>query len=532
MDDQERIAALEQALRDATGQQDAAQRRAAQQAEKAQVWQTRAEERAQRIERVVGERDQLKTLSGWIRARIGRTVNRPQPRPAPRPLPAAEEAKPKPRAMAFPTVRVAALVTDPLVSTVLQETNVVRLSEDPAAFDAADLVVVEGEALASSNDSFRNRFDEWVGSLARAPLVIIEGAHMALPLRDGDVAARRSWVEGAEPAAWPLPPTFDPVRFNPRLDFDPADFVQRTGIAVSQSEEGQRFDPGQPWMLAAAATGHPFPGVVDGDDASRKGVAVRRITFRDHAPWIVASGLLDRADVGHEPPLPTVAGILLSMRPERVPEAVRRFAAQTYPRKELVVGCHRFSADAIADVVREVEGSLPIRVMEFDESFSLGRCLNAAIEETPASLIAKIDDDDFYGPNYLEDAVQANRYAGAPLVGKGATFIYLESRGETLLRRPNIVDRFYDGSPSGASLVFERSVWERIPFPHRTLGEDLAFVEAAKLLGLRPYATSPYEFVYYRGVSGNTWGAVDELFLEGAVPAWQGHRPEMAIVDA
>jgi len=156
------------------------------------VWQTRAEERAKRIERVVAERDQLKTLSGWLRARIGRTVNPPQARPVTAPSPAAVEAKPPPRAMAFPTVRVATLVTDPLVSTVLEETNVVRLSEDPAAFDAADLVVVEGEALASSDESFRYRFDEWVGSLARAPLVLIEGDQGAVPLRDGDVAARRS----------------------------------------------------------------------------------------------------------------------------------------------------------------------------------------------------------------------------------------------------------------------------------------------------------------------------------------------------
>lgn len=535
MDEQERITALEQALRDAAGQRDVAQRRAAQQAEKADLWQSRAEERAKRIERVVEERDRLKTFSGWLRARIGRTVNPPPARPINAPPPVAVEAKPSRRTTAFPTVRVAALVTDPLVNTVLAETNVIQLSEDPAAIDAADLVVVEGGALASSDESFRYHFEEWVGSLARAPLVLIEGDRHAMPQRDGDVVARRSWIEGAEPALWPLPPTFDPVRFNPQRDFDPADFVQRTGIAISQSEEGvfgQRFDPGQPWMLAAAATGFPFPGVLDGDDGSRRGVAGRRIAFRENAPWIVASRLLDRAGVGHESPLPTVAGILVSMRPEHVPGAVRRFAAQTYPRKALVVGCHRFSAETIADVVAEVEASLPIAVMEFDESFPLGRCLNAAIESTPASLIAKIDDDDFYGPNYLEDAVQANRYAGAALVGKGATFTYLENRGETLLRRPDIADRFYDGSPSGASLVFERSLWERIPFPHRGLGEDLAFVEAAKLLGIRPYATSPYEFVYYRGEAGNTWAAVDEVFLEGAVLAWQGYRPEMAVIDA
>lgn len=534
MDDQERIAALEQALRDAADQRDAAQRRAAQQAEKAEVWKSRAEQRGARIERVVAERDQLKTFLGWLRGKVGRTMNPPQVPPAAVAPPPAVEVIPSARPIAFPTVRVASLVEDPLIESMLAETNQARLREDPAAFDSADLVVVEGAALDASDESLRYRFDEWLGSLARVPLLLVEGDG-TVELRASDVAARRGWIDGTDAGAWPFPPTFDPGRFNPQRDFDPAEFVGRTGIPVSQGEKGvfgQHFDPDEPWMLAAAATGFPFPGVVDTDDAARRGVAVRRIAFRDRAPWVVASQLLGAAGIGHEPALPTVAGVVLSMRPERIPDAVRGFAAQTYPRKELVIGCHRFSADEIAEVVDELAETLPIGVIEFEGSYSLGRCLNAAIDTTSSSLIAKIDDDDFYGPNYIEDAVQANRYAGARLVGKGATFTYLESRGETLLRRPRIADRFYDGSPSGASLVFERSLWDRVPFPHRTLGEDVAFVDGAKLLGIRPYATSPYEFVYYRGVTGNTWEAVDEVFLEGAVPAWQGYQPEMAVIDA
>jgi hypothetical protein len=532
MDDQERIAALEQALRDAAGQRDAAQRRAAQQADKAEIWQQRAEERAERIDRIVAERDQLRSAPGWLRAKIGRTMNPPPERVSPTSPPATAAATPTARPIAFPTVRVAALVDDPLVETVLAETSAVALTDEPTGFEGADLVVIEGDALAGAEDSLRVRFEEWMGSLARAPLVLIEGEG-STTLADSDVAARRAWTENGDSRDWALPPTFDAVRFNPRHEFDPADFVEGSGIAETEAGDfGQPFDPGRPWMLAAAATGFPFSGVIDTADALRSGVAVRRIAFRDNAPWIVVAQLLDRAGIGHESPLPAVAGILISMRPDRVAEAARRFADQTYPRKQLVIGCHRFGTDRVAEVVADLEGQLPIRVMAFDESVPLGRCLNLAIDTAPASLIAKIDDDDFYGPNYLEDAVQANRYARAPLVGKGATFTYLENRGETLLRRPKISDRFYDGSPSGASLVFERNLWERVPFPHRTLGEDLAFVEGAKLLGIRPYATSPFEFVYYRGVSGNTWEAVDEVFLEGAVPAWDGYRPEMAVIDA
>lgn len=533
MDDQERIAALEQALRDAAEQRDAAQRRAVQQAEKTAVWQTRAEERAQRIDRVVAERDQLKSFPGWVRARIGRTMNPPPARPRPAAGPSDVEAAEPRRRIAFPTIRVAALTEDPLVGIILAETNLVDLNNDPKALEAADLVVVEGGALARAGEPVRLRFEEWMGSLARAPVIVIDDDEPA-SWRAGDVRYTRDWVEDRFPGSLPLFPTFDPLRFNPRRAFDPAEFVTQTGIAPPGEADvpGRGFDPGEPWMLAAAATGHGFTGIVDTDDPARCGVAARRTAFRDSAPWVVAAGLLDRAGIGHEPPLPTLSGILVSMRPELVPGAARRFATQTHPRKELIIGCHRFAASEVADALSALEQLLPIRVLEFEDTETLGQCLNRAIERSSGSLIAKIDDDDFYGPHYVEDAVQANRYAQAPLIGKGATFTYLESVGETVLRRPEISDRFYDGSPSGASLVFERHLWERAPFPHRTLGEDLAFIDGVKLLGIKPYATTPYEFVYHRGITGNTWEAVDEVFLEGSIPAWQGHRPEMAVIDA
>ncbi len=533
MDEQEHIAALEQALRDAAAQRDAAQRRAAQQADKVAVWQTRAEERAERIDRVVAERDQLRSFVGWLRARIGRAMNPPPARSMPAARPPDVEATDSPRRITFPTIRVAALTDDPLVGIVLAETNLVDLNDDSSALEAADLVVVEGDALARTDESLRLRFEEWMSSLARAPVIVIDGEHLA-GWRANDVLYTREWAQGGTPASLSLPATFDPRRFNPLRDFDPAEFATVTGIAIPAGERdlsAHPFDPANPWMLAAAATGHAFSGIVDSDDEARRGVASRRTAFRNSAPWVVAAGLLDRSGIGHESPLPALSGVLVSMRPELVADAARRFAAQTHPRKELIIGCHRFSAHEVSGALSALEDLLPIRVLEFDGSRSLGQCLNLSIEQASGSLIAKIDDDDFYGPHYLEDAVQANRYAEASLIGKGATFTYLESSGETVLRRPEISDRFYDGSPSGASLVFERYLWERTPFPHRTLGEDLAFIDGVKLLGIRPFATTPYEFVYYRGVTGNTWEAVDEVFLEGAIPAWQGHRPEMAVID-
>jgi hypothetical protein len=392
----------------------------------------------------------------------------------------------------------------------------------------------------------RTAFHAWRDAPGRQPLAIVADGETRAELGTGrtDVGIVREWQSGesAGTDGWELRTSFDARRWTPaervgeealaRLEgFDRSLIDGRFPRLVVNAE----FDPSVPWMTALAAADTPFVGSEhDPDDTSmgRLGSLNRRTVYKDRAPWVVAAELLERAGVGHEPAIPMAAGILVSNRPERVVAAIEQFGRQTYRRTELVIGCHGFPAAVVADAFEGLSGRMTVTVLEFVSGDPLGRCLNAAIEATGSSIIAKIDDDDHYGPGYLEDAVQAVRYAQAPLVGKGATYTYLESRDATYLRRPAIVERFYNGSPTGASLVFERHLWEQVSFPHRTLGEDLAFVRGAKLLGVQPYATCPYEFVYHRAITGNTWDAIDEVFLEGSVPAWSGDRPDRADLTA
>jgi hypothetical protein len=565
MDDQLRAERLEQALRDERAEREAAQQRAALLAERAETWETRAIERAARIERLVAERERLvaererlRTARGWISARRGgvrSTTTASDERGAPLPrttrdvptgVPTSERLVEPSHDPAYPAVQIVAITDDPLMNVILGETDVVRLDSDQDVFARADLVVVETEALDRLGSGLRDRFRTWHDTVGRQPLALISEGPVRDDLMTGrkDVSLHREWKQGnsADADAWTLPTTFDVRLWTPTIEVDEETLGSLDGLDRSLIEDRferlvvtGEFDPSFPWMVALAASGTPFieddepPGSID---IERRGSLIRRTVYQERAPWIAAAGLLQRAGVGCEPPVPMVAGILVSNRPERVVGAIEQFGRQTYLRIELVVGCHGFSSTVVAEAIDRLPNRITVTVLEFDAHDPLGRCLNAAIGTTGSSIIAKIDDDDHYGPGYLEDAVQAVRYARAPLVGKGATFTYLESRDETILRRPKIAERFYNGSPTGASLVFERHLWERIAFPHRTLGEDLAFIRGAKLLGIQPYATSPWEFVYHRAITGNTWNAIDEVFLEGSVPAWSGNTPELADLDS
>ncbi len=394
MDDQQRIIMLEEALREARVGRDAARRKAKNEAEKADIWQQRAEERSARIERLLTT---SATPGGRLRARIGRMLRPGGPALGPSP----PELAPAPRPVTFPAIRVASIVADPTLATILAETDVLAVSEDPTALNKGDLVLIEEQELASADESLRARFDEWLSSPARSPLVVVH-ASGDLELAPGDVTARRAWEADSESPSddWVIPATFDAAAWNPQRSFDEEEFADRFGrelpIEPGPAGASLAFDPNAPWMLAAAASGLGFSS--DHDDPAKRGVAARRVAYRHNAPWVVAGQLLDEAGIGHEPALPRMAGVLVSMRPELLPVAIAGFAAQTYPAKELIVGCHGFPARRIAEVVAQHADSLPISVIEFDRAVPLGRCLNLAIATTPAPLIAKIDDDDFRGP--------------------------------------------------------------------------------------------------------------------------------------
>ncbi|MFH4090338.1 glycosyltransferase, partial [Acinetobacter baumannii] len=58
------------------------------------------------------------------------------------------------------------------------------------------------------------------------------------------------------------------------------------------------------------------------------------------------------------------------------------------------------------------------RIFKVDEKSSLGACLNFAVGKATGEIIAKMDDDDYYAPNYLKDMVMSFEYTDASIVGK------------------------------------------------------------------------------------------------------------------
>lgn len=516
MDD--RIRRLEELLRSERELRQRAEERNAGLIERAALWRRRAEERSKRIDRLLDESRPARLLRAFRARRASAPPgvalgggDSPQTLPTPsRPLLGYHLA----------SVPVASAVTDPGLAATLDVMQRNDLASKPAAPASSDLVVVEPAAYLALDDDSRSGLRAWLQLEARQPLVVWARTGDDLA-RVEELTAAAAVVAVAAPTGHPpgtvlLPPTFA-VTGPPVAGGD-------TGSGTVTVTEEDLAAPSD-HLLAAAASGTPVMLGGSDTDHERAAVAARRWAYRDHAPWVRARRLLDLAGVDAPAVLPRAAGILLTRRPDDAVAQLAALARQTYPVFEAVVGLHGVVApqELTATVARS---PFPVTVVEMPASITLGEALNRAIDRTGATVIAKTDDDDHYGPGHIEDAVHALAYSGADIVGKGAMFTYVEAEDRTVIRRPGQEERFTGGLLTGGTLVFRRSIWERVPFPHRTVGEDNAFLNGARALGAGVYVNSRYEFCYMRRAGGHTWVAGDEVFLAGSEPAWQGRHSE------
>ncbi len=542
-----RIDELEQLLRDERARRAAAERRASDQADKAVTWRERAEERADRIERLLAERRPRRRR----RSRGGTPIPVATSRRA-----TSGEAVPTRTSFSLPSISVATATRTPGIEATLDALAPTPLGEDRNTLASADLVVVEPAALATLPTDLVTALREWAALPARQPLVVWYGD--GPDTADSDLLASADLVLTIDPGgAAPdgdhtpsfLAASFDRARHNPigrRFDAGgEREEVARDGVRLLNGSAGPIavieaeacLDTPPPWLVTMAASGIPVcPGALDAapDALARAGTAARRWAYREHAPEVRARHLLDLAGVAAPDPRPAVAAVLITMRPHRLEQALIGVLGQTYRPVEVVIGLHGADNGAATEAARVIDRlaveSIPVTLLRFSEERSLGECLNNAIATTGAEIIAKIDDDDVYGAAHLEDGVHALGYSGAGVVGKGAQFTYVESEDVTVLRRAREEESFLGGSVTGASMLIRRAIWEQVRFPHRPRQVDTLFGRGVRRAGERIYANSRWEFCYVRLAGGHTWSTGPESFLSGADVQWSGLVPSRVAV--
>ena len=210
----------------------------------------------------------------------------------------------------------------------------------------------------------------------------------------------------------------------------------------------------------------------------------------------------------------TVSVVMPIMRPQNLIRAVKNFARQSHPDKELllVLNNAQFDPERIREAVRAIS---EVHVLHLPGRPTLGECLNRAAQRAAGRYVAKMDDDDHYGSAYLSDLVLTARFSDAEVLGKGTHYAYVESRDVMVLR---VMSREHAYAPdvSGATLFVDRDVLLRVPFRNVTPREDILFLRDVQSAGCRIYSADRFNFlaVRRRGRPAHTWRIPDDKFLE------------------
>lgn len=218
---------------------------------------------------------------------------------------------------------------------------------------------------------------------------------------------------------------------------------------------------------------------------------------------------------------PLVSVVVVTNRPEQSGHVMETFLAQDWDDKELVIVAN------CADYPIASNTDAAIRVQLIDAAYSLGHCLNAGFELARGTVIARLDDDDHYAPNYVRSIVQTFTQTDAVVVGKAEYFAHVERFGQVFRLYPGRSNQ-YVGRIAGGSLAVIKHATKSVRFPDTGLGEDIAYVQRCERAGLRVWASDPQGFLQTRrSTLSHTWQISDEDFVRYATPVGAGADPAL-----
>lgn len=231
----------------------------------------------------------------------------------------------------------------------------------------------------------------------------------------------------------------------------------------------------------------------------------------------------------HEP----VTALCASKRPWFLDRVARMLKAQTHENLHVVYVAHGPGHD-IEAARRSFDGLKSVTVVELpDAGRSLGEALNLGLDHCRTDLVAKIDDDDFYGPGYIRSALAAFRHHGCEdvaIVGRTRVYCYVEEKGILVLRFGAKFENSLQTRVFGGTMLWSRKALQDQRFIDVSTGEDSAFFNAAAEKGMRIFSAEPQDYVYMRyGSEGtNTWTIGAQDFLKAATVISDGLRLDLA----
>lgn len=133
---------------------------------------------------------------------------------------------------------------------------------------------------------------------------------------------------------------------------------------------------------------------------------------------------------------PLVSVVIATLRPQDLENILHQMHLQTLPEFELIIGLHDIELNAKHRILINKLKKRKVKVItsKFKKESTLGEILSSLCKESTGEFIAKIDDDDYYGPEHLRDLVDAAIDTEADVVGRAMNYVYLEPLSITVRR--------------------------------------------------------------------------------------------------
>jgi cellulose synthase/poly-beta-1,6-N-acetylglucosamine synthase-like glycosyltransferase len=195
--------------------------------------------------------------------------------------------------------------------------------------------------------------------------------------------------------------------------------------------------------------------------------------------------------------------ITCTIRPGYFKNLLNNYKRQRWRNKELIIILNKNSM-SLRKYKRKVRKYKRVRVYKLPQRYTLGRCLNYAIRRARGNIIAKFDDDDFYGARYLRESVRAIKRGKASIVGKHTSYIYFEAKKALMLFRTGRQNK-YVKRVKGGTLVFKKKVWKKVKFSNKKVaGSDARWLTNCRKKGYRIYSVSKKNYVCIRRKNTNS----------------------------
>jgi len=229
----------------------------------------------------------------------------------------------------------------------------------------------------------------------------------------------------------------------------------------------------------------------------------------------------------------SVSAIVPTNRVHELDNVLANLGRQRHTDTELVLVLHGLEVDEAELRKRAADaGVTNLELVAAPASHTLGACLNAGIERASGEVIAKLDDDNHYGANYLTDLLHGFETSGAEIVGKWAHYVWLQATGAVVLRYPD-AEHTYQRRIQGGSMLFDGDLLRALCFADLPRAVDSDVLDRALAEGVKVWSGDRFNYVSIRGVdrTAHTWTVSDASFLtaSGRLEFYGDPRPHVEV---